>query len=140
MDKIVSGKTYVLKSVQCQTVIDLSKGDNETIFAWQPLNTANQKWKINKVGEKWTFENVGTAGIFLSFWGNSASGVQLKGSKTAVEWVIVPDKDNNTRYRVYNNGWVIDVAAGAKDNGTPVQLWIDRAHNYDNQLWEITEA
>ncbi|KAF9533829.1 ricin B lectin domain-containing protein [Crepidotus variabilis] len=142
MDKIVSGKNYKIQNVQSKTVIDLSQGDNETIFAWQFLNAANQKWTLTSVGgNKWTIQSVAQSSKYLSY-GDAAEGSHCKGTTTATQWFIVPDPNNKTHFRIYTDksAFVVDVSEGKPDNGTVIFLWVERGHNYDNQLWEIVEA
>ena len=138
------GYTYKIVNIKSATVLDLSGTDGESIIGWEWHGGDNQKWRLERNGNQWLIQNVGT-GKYLGYPGfanDLGDNSILLGVNNPQEWDIWRDEVISGAYRIFAHGTSLNVDLtdyGNPANGTPVALW-GRTQENINQTWRFEEV
>lgn len=113
--------------------------NNDKVILWDKNSIGSQIWKIEKVGQHYTFNN-SNSDKYLNVADDSptTNGKNIIQSQTALSWDIKEKRSGqyNIAY-AGNNAYVVDVEDGVSANGTKIQVWENSQINEGNRLFYL---
>jgi len=130
---MVQPGVYRLRNVKSGTYLDASSKKQNVVHGWDSRpDSDNQKWDIQKKGNKFTIKNVGN-GDYINVWKtDNSTDVKVKDNATPVRF-----EEHDGAYAIYldDSEGVIDLDRGDNDNGTAVNVW--KFTGAQQQLWRL---
>ncbi|KAF9467502.1 carbohydrate-binding module family 13 protein [Collybia nuda] len=142
MSELEAGKTYKITNVKAGTALDLSGTDNSSVIGWTSHDGANQKWLLGRIGNQWTFRNVGN-GRYLGLSGHPNDGTPLVAVDDFFKWDIYRDDNDGNVYRIFVPDHPTPINVDLSDHGnanpgTPITLW--GKWEGKHQTWRFQEV